>query len=307
MFPLQGSISYINVTMSVALGLIKFHNIISTLMEFINMDTTTILPTPPTSGAIVQSSGKGYDNGLSDLILSNNIADNSRAVLTAVSGGNAAIIAADQAGHLINQKTTGDASVANLKATYDAQVAGINATNLGVVSTTKSVTDNGFANISSTERNSSEIRQNLAKESGETRLATAISNGEIRELINLRSAENQMAIKDNLTEILKEGSKTREKFAEHFAALELQAERNKNDIEKEVLKGNAALALQACKDTAALSAQIAKCCCENEMLQKDTQALILKQTQDRKNDELLELRFKLLAVENKIPLVTVAA
>lgn len=267
---------------------------------------TTILPTPPNSGAVVQSGGN-YDNCLSDLLLSNNVADNSRAILTAIANGNASIIAADQAGHLVNQKTTGDASVANLKATYDAQVAGINATNLGTVSTTKAITDGSTLNLSSTERNSAEIRMNVARESGETRLATAIANSEIRELINLRATENLMAVKDNLAEIIKESCKTREESAEQFASLSLQGERNKNDIEKELLKGNAALSLQAERDKAELARQMAECCCKNELMQRDTQALILKQTTDRTKDELLETRFKILALENKIPTVTVAA
>lgn len=261
------------------------------------MDTTTILPTPPTSGAIVQSSGNNsYDACVGELITNNNIADNGRAILTAIANGDAAIIAADQAGHLVNQKATSDAGIANLKATYDAQVAGINQTNLGTVSTTKAVTDNGTLNLSSTERNSAEIRMNIAKEAGETRLAAAIASSEIRELINEKSTDNLIAIKDNGFTIREEGCKTREfvlieayktreKEAEHFAALQLQGE----------------------KDRSALAAQIAKCCCENELLQKDTQALILKQTTDRYKDEIEATRFKILALENKIPTVTVAA
>lgn len=278
---------------------------------------TVVLPTPPTSGAIL-SSGNGYDNGLSDLILSNNVADNGRAVLTAIANGNAAIIAADQAGHLVNQKATSDAGIAainatnlngtaNLKATYDAQVAGINATNLGTVSTTKSVTDSGLANITSTERNGGEIRTNIAKEAGESRLATAISNGEIRELINLRSSESQSSIKDNLIEILKEGCKTREVVKDEACKTREVLGAKLWDLEKETLKGFATTQLEALKNKAELAAQLAKCCCENELLQKETQSLILKQTTDRTKDELLEARFKILALENKIPLVSVAA
>lgn len=256
---------------------------------------TVVLPTPPTSGAIL-SSGNGYGNAIAELITNNNIADNSRAVLAAIANGDAAIIAADQAGHLVNQK-----------ATYDAQVAGINQTNLGAVSTTKAVTDSGSLNLSSTERNSAEIRMNVAREAGETRLATAIANGEIRELINEKNTDNLMAIRDNGFAIREEGCKTRElvlieghkareKEAEHFAALQLQACINKNDIEKEIFKNKEELARQ-----------IAACCCSNELMQKDTQALILKQTTDRYKDEIEASRFKILALENKIPTVTVAA
>lgn len=290
------------------------------------MDTTTILPTPPTSGAIVQSSGGyGYDNALAELITNNNVADNGRAILTATANGDAAIIAADQAGHLVNQKATGDgtvasisatnlngtanlkaigdASVANLKATYDAQVAGINQTNLGTVSVTKAVTDSGSLNLSSIERNSGEIRMNVAREAGETRLATAIANGEIRELINEKSTDNLIAIKENGFAIREEGCKTRETVlrdgcdtreqeAEHFAKLQYQAEKNKNDIEKEMLKGFAAIQLQQCKDTAELAKQIAEVCCCVEKDGNITRTLILAENTKRLESELQEARLK---------------
>lgn len=293
---------------------------------------TTILPTPPTSGAIFSSGGNNYDACVAELITNNNIADNSRAVLTAIANGDAAIIAADQAGHLVNQKATydaqvaglnatgmngtanlkatGDASVANLKATYDAQVAGLNATNLGTVSVTKAVTDASSLNLNSTERNSAEIRMNVAREAGETRLANAIANGEIRELIGDKSTTNLMAIRDNgfaIREegcktrelVLIEGHKTREKEAEHFAALQLQACANKNDLEKEMLKGFSNTQLEALRNKEELARQIAKCCCEAELREKDTQALILKQTTDSYKDELQEARFEILALKNR--------
>lgn len=294
---------------------------------------TTVLPTPPTSGAIVTGGyDNGYDNAVAELITNNNVADNGRAILAAIANGDAAIIAADQAGHLVNQKATydaqvaglnatnmngtsnlkatGDASVANLKATYDAQVAGINQTNLGTVSVTKAVTDSGAANLSTTERNSGEIRMNVAKEAGENRLANAISSGEIRELINKTSFDNMIATKDNgfaIREegcktrelVLIEGHKTREKEAEHFAALQLQAEKHRNDIEKEMLKGFSSTQLEALKNKEELARQMAKCCCEGELREKDTQALIIKQTSDALKDELNEARFEILALKNR--------
>lgn len=268
------------------------------------MDTTTILPTPPTSGAIVHSGGN-YDRGdcIEELITNNNIADNSRAILTAIANGNAAIIAADQTGHLVNQKTTGDASVANLKATYDAQVASINATNIGIVSATKAVTDNGIANLGATERNAGEIRMNIAKESGENRIQTAIASGEIRELINTTATTNLLAIKDNLHAIDKEGCrtrevvfaescKTREQEAEHFAKLQYQAEKNKNDIEKEMLKGFAATQLEALKNKCELESKLAECCCELKEDGAATRALILSENTKRLETELQEARLK---------------
>ena len=44
---------------------------------------TVVLPTPPTSGAIMSSSnyGHGYDACVAELITNNNVADNGRAIL----------------------------------------------------------------------------------------------------------------------------------------------------------------------------------------------------------------------------------
>lgn len=251
------------------------------------MDTTTILPTPPTSGAIVQSSGYGYDNAIAELITNNNIADNSRAVLTAIANGDAAIIAADQAGHLINQK-----------ATMDAAVSGINATNLNGVSNTEATNRNGIANITSTERNSGEIRMNIAKEAGESRVANAISAGEIRELINKTGFDNIVATKDNGFAIREEGCKTREAvFTESCKTREILGQKLW-DLEKETLKGFHQTQLEAQKNEAKLAAQIAKCCCENEILTikqgTETRALILSENTRKCEQENTELRTRLM-------------
>lgn len=279
------------------------------------MDTTTILPTPPTSGAIVQSSGydRGYDC-IESLILSNNIADNSRAVLAAVTNGTAAIIAADQAGHLVNQKTTGDASVANLKATMDASVAGINstnmsgtanlkatsdsqiasinatnissvaginATNLGAVSTTKAVTDGTVSSLNATNLSGVATQKAVS----DAALASALANAEIRELVNTTSAANLMATKDSLVALKDDGCRTREQSAAQYAAIQLEACKNTDAIQREILTTSAAAALQACKDAAALAAQIAECCCEQKLLTlqqgNETRALILAESTKR--------------------------
>lgn len=246
------------------------------------MNTTTVLPTPPTSGAIVTGGYEnGYDNALAELITNNNVADNGRAILAAIANGNASIIAADQAAHLANQK-----------ATMDASVAGINATNLNGVSNIEAINRNGLAGITSTERNAGEIRMNVAKEAGESRLAGAISAGEIRELINKTGFDNIVAIKDNGFAIREEGCKTREAEAAHFAALQYQAEKNKNDIEKEMLKGFAATQLEALKNKCELEKQIAEICCCVEKDGNITRSLILAENTKRLETELQEARLK---------------
>ena len=76
------------------------------------MDTTTILPTPPTSGAIVQSSG-------------------SNDFFSTWAG-----IEATNRNGAMNLKAIGDASIADINATNLASVANLNATNLNGVSVT---------------------------------------------------------------------------------------------------------------------------------------------------------------------------
>lgn len=249
---------------------------------------TTILPTPPTSGAIM-TNGNGYDNGLAELITNNNIADTRGDILTAIASGNAAIIAADQAGHLINQKATGDASV-----------AGINATNLNGVSNTEATNRNGLANITSTERNSGEIRMNIAKEAGESRLATAIGNSEIRELIRETATDNLVAIKDNGFAIREEGCKTREVvFTENCKTREILGQKLW-DLEKETLKGFHQTQLDAHKNKEELARQLAECCCENKLLQKETQALILSENTRKCEIENQELRTRLMILSGGV-------
>ena len=68
---------------------------------------------------------------------------------------------------------------------------------------------------------------------------------------------------------------------------------------------------QADRNTAALQASIAECCCENKSLIRETSshtdALIRALDEGRVKEELLTARFKILALENKIPAVAVAA
>ncbi len=71
------------------------------------------------------------------------------------------------------------------------------------------------------------------------------------------------------------------------------------------------LSAQGDRNTAALQASIAECCCEQRELVRETScrtdALIREMDEKRVKDELMEARFKILALENKIPTVSVAA
>jgi hypothetical protein len=68
---------------------------------------------------------------------------------------------------------------------------------------------------------------------------------------------------------------------------------------------------QADRNTAALQAALAECCCEQKELVIErtghTDALIRALDEGRVKEELLAARFKILALENKIPTVAVAA
>lgn len=248
------------------------------------MENTTSIAGKDGYPMVVTSGDHDRNNNscLAELVTNNNIADNGRAILSAIANGNAAIIAADQSAHLANQK-----------ATMDASVAGINATNLNGVSNIEATNRNGLANVTSTERNGGEIRMDIAKEAGESRLASAISSSEMRELINATSTANLVAIKENGFTIRDEACKTREILAKQIW-----------DLEKETLKGFHATQLEAQKNEAKLSAQLAKCCCENEILTlkqgTETRALILAESARKCETENVELRTRLMILSGGV-------
>ncbi len=233
---------------------------------------TTILPTPPTSGAIVTG---GYDAGygLAELITNNNIAETSREILAAIGTGNSSIISNIGVNSVAALNATNLASVSNLKATGDASVAALKATGDGVVSVNKSVYDGVVANMNATNLTSIATQKAIS----DAALAAALSAGEVRELINKTAYDGLVAAKDNGFAIREEGCKTRE----------------------EVIKGNAVLALQACKDNAELAKQIAEICCCVDKSAAETRALILAEGAKRLESENANLRMELLLKNSK--------
>lgn len=190
---------------------------------------------------------------LGALLLSEGIGNKTQAIQTAISDSVTTLLAADQAAHLANQK-----------ATMDASIAGINATNLNSVATIKQVTDSNVA---------------ITKAVTDAALSSALSSSEIRELIGANSLTTLLSIKDNLSAIKDEGCRTREKETEHYAAIQLEACKNTDAIERMVLKTNAEL-----------SKQISDCCCE-------TKELILQQSNETR-DLIRSSELKRLEVEN---------
>lgn len=271
------------------------------------MDTTTILPTPPTSGAIVHS---GYHNGYNN---NNNFFDTWAAIeATNRSANNILSSICDSSMHQINAINT-SSNVIN-KNIGDAAVSAINASNLNGVSTTKAVTDGSSLNLKAI----SDLQTNLSLANAEERIEAQQNVNTLSNLINsnfLTSFGNQ---KDIILNVSKEACHTREKSQEQYAAIQLEACRNKDILERELLKGFAntqleaaknfaALQLEMTKDKCELQKQISDCCCELKEMEKETQALILKQTFDATKDDLMQARLKILALENKIPVATVAA
>ncbi len=258
---------------------------------------TVVLPTPPTSGAIMSSSNysHGYDAALAELITNNNVAETSREILAAIGTGNASIISNIGVNSVAALNATNLASVSNLKATGDASIAGINATNLagvagikqttdasvalnknvtdGVVSTTKTVTDYGLANTETTNRNATAITKAITDAS----LASGLSFGEVRSLISTEGTANAIAAKDIQIAIFRDGCDTRDKSAAQFSSLQkdmadakYEALRNKCDLEK----------------------QIAEVCCCIDKATGVTNALILSENTKRLESELSEARLK---------------
>lgn len=249
--------------------------------ENINMNTTAFLPTPPTSGAIVQSGGgEGYGYGLSDLITNNNIADNSRAVLGSISNSTASIIAAEgvntvaainatSQNGIANMKATGDSSVATQKAVGDSSVSTQKSVYDGTVSTTKAVTDAAVAGINAT----SLANVSIIKAITDSATASAVA-----------ATASAIAAKDTQIQISEDGCKTRDQAAAHFAALQ----KDMFDAKYEALRNK-------CE----LEAKLAECCCELKSEHAATRALVLSEGSKRIEAENADLRMQLLLSKAK--------
>lgn len=246
---------------------------------------TVVLPTPPTSGAILTSSDKGYGTDF-----------------FATWAG----IEATNRNGAMNLKAIGDASVAEINATNlsgvsvtknvtDAAVAGINATNLNGVSVTKNVTDGTVSGLNATNLSAVATQKAIS----DSALANALAFGEVRNNIAESATAAALSSKDIQIAIFKDGAHTREETQEAICELAKDTAKGFADIALQACKDNAALALQAERIHAATAAQIAKCCCEAELREKDTQALIIKQSSDAIKDELQEARFEILALKNR--------
>jgi len=108
---------------------------------------------------------------LAELIHTNSIADNSRAVLNAITQGTYAATEASNRNGVAGIKETSEAARNNLRET-----ARVGSDLAGAVSDTRSA---------------------IERVNGESRLATAIAAGEIRELISRTASDNLVAQKEN--------------------------------------------------------------------------------------------------------------
>jgi hypothetical protein len=241
------------------------------------MDTSSIIGKDGTPVIVNSPNRNGYDqnmyqndwgHGLYDLLNANNIADNSRAVLNAIQFGTAQAVEATHRVGVAGIKETSDASRDNLRET--ARVG------------------------TELSHDISESRAAIERTSAEGRLATAISSGEIRELVREATTTNLLAIKDTDKDVLKESCETRQLLQSVATTNLLQIK----DIQRDVFAEACKTREESFKQFAQLQKDIAECCCENKLLVKDTQALIIAQTSDRKNDELAELRLKLAILSN---------
>jgi hypothetical protein len=146
--------------------------------------------------------------------------------------------------------------IAAIESSNRSGIASVEATNRSGVAAVEATNRIGIAGIKET----TDVGFSVLAGISEARLATVVGNGEIRQLVEHTATTNLLAIKDADYKAQLESSKTREEAARQFALL---------------------------------AAQIAECCCEGKLLAKDTQALVIAQTSERKSDELSDLRTQL--------------
>lgn len=174
---------------------------------------------------------------------------------------------------------------------------------------------NGLLNLTSTERNAGEIRQNLERVAGDTRHIVERTSGEVRDRLHGNYAGIMVANKDNLlaekdTQFLVEQARCESREATlHLhrslykteARLGLQAEKNhgqkrldlcefENRLQKQASDNYAGVQLEAYKNRAALEHQLAECCCELKeriaVTANETQSLIRSNETARLRDAL---------------------
>lgn len=196
------------------------------------------------------------------------------------------------------------------------------------ISIRDAVEHNSSLNLTSTERNGSEIRYNLERAAGDTRLTVERTASETRGLVHENYAGIMMANKDNLLaakdtqiDVKKAQYESREatlhlhrSLGKTEGRLALQAEKHhglerldlvhvEGRLQKQASDNYASVQLDALKNKEALARQMAECCCElkervantaaaTQALIRDTETARLRDSLAAASQENLILRLR---------------
>ena len=256
------------------------------------MDTTSIIGKDGTP-VIVNSPNNGYGYGrdrdcVEELIVQNTINAGATSNLEATHRNTTAVIGAIGSAARDTIEASNRNGIAGIKETSDVGRDNIRETSRAGSDNIRETARGASENLRETARvgadlagSISDLRSAIERTNGESRLSMALASGEIRELINTTAASNLMAIKDNGFAIREEGCKTREVVNDRFYTLNT-----------EMLKGFAASQLEALRNKCDLEKQIAEICCCVEKDGNVTRSLVLAENTKRLESELQEARLK---------------
>lgn len=230
---------------------------------------TVVLPTPPTSGAILHTGNRdGYDRGcgrdnrcVEEMIIQNTINDGNRDILREVANASRDNLRETAGNGRDNLRETGRFGVDNLRET----------SRIG----------------SALEAAICKVGHEVEKTSAENRVQTLVAAERISENVNRTTLANLLAIKETQRDVDKENAKTREILGQKMW-----------DLEKETLKGFAATQLEALKNKCEIESKIAECCDEQKREAEKTRELIraerTRELEDRLRDCKVELEISRL-------------
>jgi hypothetical protein len=154
-------------------------------------------------------------------------------------------------------------------------MAGVVATDRTATAQALAIERNGSDAVHATEQTTTQLMSATLREGGEIKTAQERIAGETRSILATNNTAAALLGKDIQIELCERAGKLGLQASENFGKLESDIKNVKCVLEFQGAQNTAAIQLEALKNKAALSAQLAECCCEL----KDTVSASAAQTQ----------------------------
>lgn len=217
-------------------------------------------------------------HGIKDVLINNNVAENTRFIQGAI-----------QASTIAEIETDNRNSTATQKAGYDGVVSNLNGTNLASVAGIKTSTD-GFTSVN---KSISDFQAAIALAQAETRIETLVASGVTNNLLSAGFTASAIASKDEIIAIYKDGAHTREEAQEAICDLAKDTAKGFADAALKAAEDKHAVMLQAATDTARILAEVKDiCCCTEKAIAADgekTRSEIGRNESEKLRDKIANL------------------